>query len=277
MADHGTIFLREIWPIRNPEDYKVHLGRRAGGIEPLDEWVRNRSNWCEWQKTRPNGGDVFSRDYIFSLMKFYHEEDIWLFGGIFRVTDRSGERYKVELKEDLSAFIGRLKLRSPSRTRQIRQTRTYLENHYEEFTVSEVLLEPYSGQRFPGYEDIDISFGELEALVQNSRPDWKAPLEKVKGVYLITDTRTGKRYVGSAYGDEGIWSRWVSYVNSGHGGNAELRQLVKDQGLSYPRANFRFVLLEYHAPRTSEEKVIERETFWKNALLTRGEYGLNRN
>lgn len=267
------ILLKDIWSIRNPEDYKVHFARWNQKEQPLDAWVRSESDWYGWQEYRP-GRDEFNRSCIFSLMDFYHEEDIWLFGGIFRVMARHADRYEVELTKDLSAFVGRLKLRSPYRSRA---TRVNLENHYEELTVSEVLREPYSGQRFPGYEDIDISFGELEDLVQNSRPDWKAALEHVKGVYLITDTRTGKRYIGSAYSDEGIWSRWVSYVSSGHGGNAELRQLVKDQGVSYPRTNFRFVLLEYHAPRTSEEKVIERETFWKNALLTRGEYGLNRN
>lgn len=179
------------------------------------------------------------------------------------------------MTEDHKDFIGRLKLRSPYHARQ---TRVNLEERYKEFTVSEILREPYAGQRFPGYEDIDISFCELEVLVQNDRSDWRAALKHVKGVYLITDTSTGKRYVGSAYGDGGIWSRWADYANSGHGENAELQQLVEEgQELSYPRDNFRFVLLEYYAPRTSDEKVRERETFWKKALLTRGEYGLNRN
>jgi hypothetical protein len=30
-------------------------------------------------------------------------------------------------------------------------------------------------------------------------------LENVKGVYLIVDKSNGKMYVGSAYGDTGIW------------------------------------------------------------------------
>ncbi|WP_189654688.1 GIY-YIG nuclease family protein [Paracoccus mutanolyticus] len=60
------------------------------------------------------------------------------------------------------------------------------------------------------------------AVVSNSRPDWKAALESIKGIYLITDTRTGKRYVGSAYGDQGIWSRWCAYAASGR-----LRDLEK--------------------------------------------------
>ena len=51
----------------------------------------------------------------------------------------------------------------------------------------EILREPYSGERIPGYENIDLSFIEAEAIVNNERADWKTALENVKGVYLITD------------------------------------------------------------------------------------------
>ena len=62
-----------------------------------------------------------------------------------------------------------------------------LENHYDNFEVMEILREPYSGECFSGYENIDLSFIEAEAIVNNERADWKTPLENVKGVYLITD------------------------------------------------------------------------------------------
>jgi hypothetical protein len=145
--------------------------------------------------------------------------------------------------------------------------------------VKEILPEAYSGRAFPGYEDIDVSFDELETLVRNDRPDWQAALESVKGIYLITDTRTGRRYVGSAYGDQGqgVWSRWCFYIVSGHGGNVDLRSLASDPTLDYCRTNFRFALLEHRPIRTSDEVIIARETFWKRILLTRGEQGLNRN
>jgi hypothetical protein len=151
------------------------------------------------------------------------------------------------------------------------------ENHYAGFEVQELLREPYSGRSFPGYEDIDLSFEELETLVRNSRPDWKAALESVKGIYLITDTKTGRRYVGSAYSDQGVWSRWCAYVASGHGGNVELRNLVSDPNLSYCRGNFRFALLEHRPFRVPDDLILAREGFWKRILLTRGEQGLNRN
>ena len=113
--------------------------------------------------------------------------------------------------------------------------------------------------------------------MRNSRPDWKAALASVKGIYLISDIKTGKRYIGSAYGDQGIWSRWCGYVTTGHGGNVELRALVSDPSLEYCRKSFRFALLEYRPTPTSDETILAREGFWKRILLTRGEHGLNRN
>ena len=158
-----------------------------------------------------------------------------------------------------------------------RTTRANFENHFADFEVQEILREPYTGRPFQGYEDIDLSFDELETLVRNNRPDWKAALENAKGIYLITDTKTARRYVGSAYGELGIWSRWRSYVESGHGGNVELRSLANDTSLGYCRANFRFAVLEHRSSRTPDDVVVERETFWKHILFTRGEGGLNRN
>ena len=268
-----TILLSDIWPIKELTDYKLHFARWGGDSEPLEVWVRDKTEWQKWQEYRPQRND-FNRPYIFSIMRFYHETDIWLFGGVFRVLARHEESYEVELTEIGKAFIGRLKLRSPYRERS---TRVNFENHYSNFEVQEILREPYTGRSFPGYEDIDVSFDELETLVRNDRADWKASLESVKGVYLITDTKTGRRYVGSAYSDHGIWSRWCSYVASGHGGNIELRSLVSDVSLDYCRMNFRFALLEHRLSRTPDDVILARVAFWKRILLTRGEHGLNRN
>ena len=272
MSDRKVVLLKDIWPFEDVCDYKVHFGRWNGESQPLDRWVDDPCVWQRWQEYRPKRNE-FNRPYIFSLMNFYRERDAWLFGWIFCVSSRHKDRYEVELMEIGETFIGRLKLGSSYRDRS---TRVKFENHYDTFEVLEVLREPYSGQPFPGYEDIDLRFSELETLVRNNRTDWQSALENVRGVYLITDTSTGKRYIGSAYGDQGIWSRWANYVHTGHGGNAELQELVKS-GLNYPRKNFRFTLLEYRAARTPEEIILKREEFWKEVLLTRGEYGLNSN
>jgi len=268
-----TILLKDIWSFDTPHKGKVHFARWNKEAQPLEVFVRDRQEWQGWQEYRPKR-DEFSRPYIFSLMQFYHETDTWLFGGLFQVLARHSDWYEVALLDEGSGFIGRLKLRSAYRGRS---TRVNFEKHYEGFEVLEVLREPYTGRQFPGYEDIDLSFEELEALVRNDRADWKAALENTKGIYLVSDISTGKRYVGSAYGDHGIWSRWCAYVASGHGGNVELRALVSDPNLDYCRANFRFALLEHRTSRTPDETILARESFWKRILLTRSAQGLNRN
>ena len=143
----------------------MHFARWNGEVQPLEVWARDKQEWQGWQEYRP-GRDDFNRPYIFSLVQFYHETDIWLFGGVFRVLACHEDRYEVELTDVAGGFLGRLKLRSPYRGRT---TRANFENHYSSFEVQEVLREPYSGRSFPGYEDVDISFDELETS-RSKRP-----------------------------------------------------------------------------------------------------------
>lgn len=173
-----------------------------------------------------------------------------------------------------AGFVGRLNLHSTYRQRA---TRINLENQIDEFTVSAILPEPYTGQAFPGHDWLEIGFAEPEALIRSDRPDWRGALGHTKGVYLITDVRTGGQYVGAAYGNQGVWSRWRDYVDTGHGGNVELRALLTSGGLDYCRNHFRFALLESHSARTADDVVIQRERHWKQVLQSRGSLGLNRN
>ena len=203
-----TILLRDIWPISAPENYKLHFARWNGENQPLEVWARDKREWHGWQEYRP-ARDDFNRPSFSPSFNFTTNPIFGFFGGVFSVLKRYSNRYAVKLSDDGAGFIGRLKLRSSYR---LRATRVNFENHYADLEVQEILCEAYSGRSFPGFEDIDLSFEELEALVRNSRPDWKAALASIKGIYLISDIRTGKRYVGSAYGDQGIWSRWSNYV-----------------------------------------------------------------
>lgn len=268
-----TIKLNELIHIAAPSRYKLHLACWNHEDEPLDVFVRDREEWKGWNSWKGTN-DRFSREYIFALIDFYHESDTWLFGGIFKVLSRSSDRYEVELDPQAQELIGRLKitLKRTSRTQAV-----YLENHYAQMVVSEILKNPYTGEVFPGYEDINHGFRHLEVIYRNGQGDWKAALENVKGVYLITDTSNGKRYVGSAYGSSGIWSRWACYIGTGHGWNDELTRLIKREGMDYARRNFTFALLEYRSMKTDDKIIIERETYWKEVLLTRGEFGYNKN
>lgn len=142
--------------------------------------------------------------------------------------------------------------------------------------VSELLREPYAGEQFPGYENISHDFSALETVFKINKLDWKNALENTKGVYLIVDKQNGKKYVGSAYGNLGIWARWRSYMDTKHGGNDELKKVIQKKGVDYARKNFQMSLLEHWPARTDDKVIRERENHWKKALLSR-KFGYNRN
>lgn len=152
----------------------------------------------------------------------------------------------------------------------------YLENHYSSLLVSQILDKPYSGEAFCGYENVKHGFSQLEAIFKQNKQDWKAALQNVKGVYLIVDKKNGKMYVGSAYGESGIWSRWSCYIGTGHGWNDELTILIKANGIDYARENFQFSILEYRPMKTDDQVIIDREQYWKKVLLS-GVFGYNKN
>lgn len=130
-------------------------------------------------------------------------------------------------------------------------------------------------KHFTDYSDFILSFNELKEIITNEYGDWKRMLLATKGIYLISDTKTGKLYVGSAYGEDGIWGRWNSYVSTnGHGGNKQLKELIgkeKDYAM-----NFQFSILMI-LPRTiTADQAIEKERLFKNKLGTNS-FGLNNN
>lgn len=131
-----TILLKDIWPIENMNDYKIHFARRNKvGEEPLDVWLRNQDQWQGWQEYRPKRNDS-NKTYIFACMRFYPEPQTWLFGGVYEVLERHADRYVVRLTEQGQDFIGRLKIHF---LYTARIARTNMEKHYDKLEVTAIL------------------------------------------------------------------------------------------------------------------------------------------
>lgn len=93
-------------------------------------------------------------------------------------------------------------------------------------------------------------------------------LKKITGVYCLTDMKTGKLYIGSATGGEGVAQRWGNYLDSKHGGNKKLVALYQEKGAEYFEEYFTFTLLEYFGLSYDPEAIIAREQYWKRCLGT---------
>jgi hypothetical protein len=125
---------------------------------------------------------------------------------------------------------------------------------------------------FPGLHNVSLVMSELRIVLPD--PVWQRELSAISAIYLITDEKSGRQYVGSAYGGLGLWQRWGDYVHTGHGDNVELIQVLREA--PGREKEFRFTLLEALPSSTTPRTVIARESHWKVALGSRT-HGLNRN
>jgi len=273
----ATIPLRDLIGDLDPAKCKLHCAVFNGIDHPIDVISRSADEWMRWSRYRP-ATDAFNRQYIFTLAQDRDRGTRWLFGGVFEVVKRRPEplalSYDLKLREDLMGpFIKRLEVSFKPTGRQMRLN---FDKHLDNIEVLSIREHPYAGEAFPGHDQINHTFGTLEVAIKQDWHDWRGALQGMKGVYVIHDQETGKAYVGSAYGDTGIWSRLTQYVDKLHGGNKGLVELVGQKGPEYAKANLRFSLLEFWSMRTPDEVVLERESYWKDVLLSR-KFGNNKN
>lgn len=246
-----------------PERSKVHLACWNQIEEPLDVYLRGEfDKWQAWQK-KPN----FERSHVVALIDL-PEAHRWLFVGVYeshgyQKLEDGGHLYDLTPVPAYAEFAGRLLVHF-ERTRA-----SYLlgENCTDRMSVVSLSAEPLKLDEFPGFKTVNISFDDLSYLARSGATSWRTALGSVAGVYLITDTKTGKLYVGSATGEGGIWDRWCQYVD-GHGNNVRLKALVGAEGRERAKA-YRFSVLEIADTHASSEEVLKRESHWKDVLWSR--------
>ena len=256
---------------------RVKFNIYNGYDDPLDLYKTNPDEvnvtWFLWHDDRRyfNVGQT-----AICLLKL--RGDQWLLTPTKQITRlldvTDGVGYDADEVKEYEQYFGRLvvEYHNPCRT----MGRKY-ENVMDELEVVQILNEQYTGNEFPGYENVRLSYPLLKNIVDRQLPGWVDALRNQKAVYLITDTKTGKLYVGSATSQTGmLLQRWSSYAADGHGGNVELRELVKQQGFDYVKENFQYSILENYNARMDDGYILKRESWWKETLCTRT-HGYNKN
>ena len=271
-------FLKVMAPNFNPMDAKLHLATHDRAEEPLDIYLAgNFNDWQPWQNAKN-----FKRKFVISLIDIPHQKNKWLFAGVYRSSgsvrkwsekyEKQYDWYELTEEQAYQEMNGRLVV---TFSRPGRQPYLDAEKWSDKIVLSEIYPERQSVGEFPGFKAVNLTKTQLNLIVQKSPESWRTALSSVAGVYLISDTTTGRFYVGRAYGEGGIWHRWAEYANNGHGGNVELRKLLADEGSQYAD-NFRYSILEISDLHDSQENIRQRESHWKDILMSRT-YGLNAN
>ena len=264
-------------------DYKLHfaIGRDVKR-EPYNKYLVDA--FKEWQECQTQKN--WTRKYIISLI--YYEKNLWLYGGVYEVLpikptpitngEWNGWKYETKPLDIQTDLIGRVlfyfkkEFRASYPTLELKTTKGMAPT---DIYVSSIFDKKVAITDFLGFDHVNIDHETLRLIVQDNISSWRTALSNVKGIYLIMDEKTGKQYVGSAYGDECIWQRWAEYAKNGHGGNIELKELLSKNGEDY-KFNFKYSILEICNMSLGSEYIISRETHWKQVLMTR-EFGLNKN
>ena len=265
-------------PLGEAGDYKLHLATDPGDNPPLDAFFDG--TFQRWQERQ--GKRNFQCPQVLSLIQL--GGDRWLFAGVWAVlglTDHGDEvqpdgwagfTYETEPVAGLDHLVGRA---VATFRRTGRQPYVWGLGLEDRLVVCEIKPTRLTVGEFPGFNDVLLPLRRLRTIVREGNPSWRAALGNVAGIYLIVDTAGGGRYVGSARGGVGLWQRWSDYAATGHGGNRELKALLRAEPPGYER-NFQFTLLEVCDLDAGEEFILARESHWKRALQTR-EFGLNAN
>ena len=270
---------------------KIELNLFDGGTHEafIDRWLerpeseraagraKRCSYWAWYGKNRRN---FHVGDWVFSFMRLYRQDE-WLFvsaAEIIEMPERGAENgyATVRILDQYAPLFGRLII-NLHRGNKFSLYVFNLDSYLNEATVKEILPALYSGDTFGGYDRVHLPYAKLDRIFRREiMPSYYDALESVTGVYCLTDTRTGKLYIGSATGEGGVAARWGNYLDSKHGGNKKLRELYDREGEEYFRENFEFTLLEYFGMSYDPQKVLEREQWWKDCLDTRA-HGYNDN
>jgi len=255
---------------------KIHCA--IGRVNKLEALIQfSKKKFKEWQEDQNNKN--FERDYILSII--YMAKNEWLFGGIYKSVNvnqvKSGKRkgkylYETKLLDVGKDLIGKLVV---SFEKDFRASYLLMEKYLDKLTVCEIRRQEYKFDPFPGYTNVNLQFDLLKEIIENNETSWETALSNVKGIYLISDKVTGKLYIGSAYGNDAFWQRWAEYTKNGHGNNKLLKETISKNGKEYA-SNFTFSILEIFGINTMDDEIRDKESFWKERLLTR-KFGYNEN
>ena len=273
------ILLNDILNIPQDEipNTRVKFNIHNGYSDPLELYKANpeevNTKWFLWHDSRR----YFRRGQL-AICFLRISADTWLLTTVKRIIKEidieNGVGYEAEEVEAYKKYFGRILVKYHNTYKSMGRT---FESLKDDLEVLEILNDQFQGDDFPGYENVRLSYFQLKTIIDRHSPGWIAALQNQKAVYLITDTKTGKLYVGSATAQEGmLLQRWSEYIANGHGRNEGLKEIVRDFGFDYVKNHFQYSILENYNARMDDQYIINRENWWKNTLKSR-EFGMNKN
>ena len=282
-----TLYLSDLLNFSEQEvaNSKIALNMKWAGRSHFEGWYESdpENRYVDFSYASYQGGKRNFREgqMCFGFVRLPgRDKDKWLLvtaGIITKVPPKDTPTACEHIEMDkYQSLVGRLIIRLHTGNTYSRYVFN-LSHYIYKAEVQEILPKEYEPIQFDGYENVHLSFSRLKVILRGEKYSaYREALGTVKGVYCLTDTKTGKCYIGSASGEEGILQRWSDYVSSCDGSNQELIKLHRAEGDQYFEDNFYYSLLEVFPRNTEKQTVLNREKYWKEIFRTK-ENGYNLN
>lgn len=186
------------------------------------------------------------------------------------------EKINAELKQELSSLTGVLK--NNKRTidyktndykvladsiREILNDKTIIQKCENDSSVSK--MSKFNGLKLPDIDtSIEYNMGQtfswrdiISIWEDDSKENLLKESLKRPGIYIQRSQDGKSRYIGSAYGEDGILGRWMKHLDS-NGDARHLNLFVLENGYN----EIVFSVIEFY----DGEDIIKRESIWKQIL-----------
>lgn len=232
----------------------------------------------------------FSKDYKYWAVFISSQSTLAKFYTIYEVGDSIPdtrdqapegipEKYAEEYKGECCIFtLKRIDALSDYENKLIIDWGNATRSWHQKGTTDKPIISilPDSKKVFTGFEDLILDYDLLKEIVEDgvTYEAFQTALKSIYAIYLIVDKETGKQYVGSAYNKDGLFGRWSVYVETGHGNN----KLMKEVVCAYPERYhaFQFSILQVLPKTVTDEEIVRIETRWKDKLMSK-QFGMNDN
>lgn len=261
------------------DNTKIRFNQGNGNENPIDLYKNNPNELLNWQYWN---SQKFKQNQLVIGFVQLHDDEWLLFtiGRIKSIRDLGKDRgvgYDFEtLNDQYGKFFGRVVVTYKKyHSQQCRLAK----NVFDLLVVKEILPDSYGNLDldFTGYDNVSLSYEQLKSIVEGGSPLYREKLKTQQGVYVLTDKKTGKLYVGSATSKEHmLFGRWAGYVKTFHNNNKALVELHEKYGDDYFKKNFTYTIIENFDARVSVRYIQKRESYWKEVFQTKTR-GYNRN
>lgn len=266
----NKIILDDILKIEQKGNVKVRFTVRDGERDAIKIYETNKEKVNTEMLFNKTTKELFKvGETVIHLIRI--SDDLWLLGTIKKITNNlkvnRGVNYEGREVSQYKKFFNRIIVKFHKQSAVVYKYKTIK----DELEIYELSNSKYVSREFPGYDKvINIPFKEMKELINSKNTSWCNALKCQKGIYLLKDGKTGKMYVGAAYNKNMLLGRWTEYINTGDGGNKNLKKL----SYNYIEENFTFSIIENYNPNIPDDFILEREQYWMDMLLTR-KHGYN--